>query len=122
MLWGALKMIGHSLRNSSSSFAIFRRDPPRLVLCEQLSRRIDLVLSRNRNSRAFEHTAKLKRKIKSVAAHRYPIDVMMLTRQETFFAYVRECYWHLAEAYQTGRKVFKGSPLHPRLARPSKHN
>jgi hypothetical protein len=74
----------------------------------------------------LEHTAKLKRKIKSVAAHRYPIDAVLLKRQETYFTYVRECYWHLAAAYRIARgKGFKGGPLHPwppRLARPPRHN
>jgi hypothetical protein len=44
----------------------------------------------------LEHTAKLKRKIKLVAAHRYPIDAVLLKRQEFYFTYVRQCYWHLA--------------------------
>jgi hypothetical protein len=74
----------------------------------------------------LEHTAKLKRKIKSVMAHRHPIDAVLLKWQETYFTYVRECYWHLAEAYRIAReKVFKGSPLHPWppwLVRPCKHN
>jgi hypothetical protein len=74
----------------------------------------------------LEHTAKLKRKIGSVTAHRYPIDVTLLKRQENYFTYVRQCYWHLAEAFRTARgKVLKGGLLHswpPRLARPPKHN
>ena len=74
----------------------------------------------------LEHTAKLKRKIKSVTAHRYPIDAVLLKRQEIYFTYVRECYWHLAEAYRTacGKEV-KGGPLHPwppRFTRPPKHS
>lgn len=74
----------------------------------------------------LERTAKLKTKITSVVAHRYPIDAVLLKRQETYFAYVRECYWHLAEAYGIARgKGFRGGPLHswpPLLARPTKHN
>jgi hypothetical protein len=74
----------------------------------------------------LEHTAQLKRRIKLVTKHRYPIDAMLLMRQESYFAHVRECYWHLAEAYCIAHgKAFKGGPLHPwppRLARPPRHN
>jgi hypothetical protein len=75
----------------------------------------------------LEHTAKLKRKIKSVTAHRYSIDVALLKRQENYFTYVRKCYWHLAEAFRIahGKASRKGGPLWPwppRLARPPKHN
>jgi hypothetical protein len=73
----------------------------------------------------LEHTAKLKKEIRSVVAHRYPIDALLLKRQETYFGYVRKCYWHLAEAYRARGKAFKDGPLYPwplRLARPPRHN
>jgi hypothetical protein len=74
----------------------------------------------------LEHTANLKTKIKSVTAHRYPIDAVLLKRQENYFLYVRRCYWHLAEAYRIAQgKRVSGGPLHPWpqiLARPPKHN
>jgi hypothetical protein len=74
----------------------------------------------------LEHTAKLKRTIRSVTVHRYPIDDALLKRQEAYFAYVRACYWHLSEAYRAAQgKVSKGGPQHawpPLLARPPKHN
>jgi hypothetical protein len=75
----------------------------------------------------LEHTAKLRRKIESVVAHRYPIDVALLKQQENYFTYVRYCYWHLAESCRMARrkKVRRGGPLHqwpPLLARPPMHN
>ena len=73
----------------------------------------------------LEHTAKLKTKIKSVTAHRHPIDAVLLKRQETYFTYVSDCYLHLDEAYRTRGKGFKGGPLHPwppRRPRPPKRN
>jgi hypothetical protein len=74
----------------------------------------------------LERTAKLRRKIKSVTAHRRPIDVVLLKQQEDYFLYVRQCYWHLAEAYgiAQGKRV-SGAPFHSwpaRLARPPTHN
>jgi hypothetical protein len=73
----------------------------------------------------LERTAKLKGKIRSVTAHRYPIDAVLLKQQETYFTYVSECYSHLAEAYVTRGKGFKGGPLHPwpsHRPRPPEHN
>jgi hypothetical protein len=74
----------------------------------------------------LERTAKLKRKIASVTAHRHPVDAALLKRQETYFKYVQKCFWHLAEAYRIVHgKASKGGPLHAwpaRLTRPPKHN
>jgi hypothetical protein len=74
----------------------------------------------------LEHTAKLLTKILKLTAHRYPIDAALLQRQEDYFHYVRECYWHLAEALRlaTGRINKRSTAFQwpPVLARPPKHN
>jgi hypothetical protein len=56
----------------------------------------------------LEHTAKLKKKIVSVAKHRYPIDATLLIQQEQYFRYVQKCFWYLVESY----KSFKGEQRH----------
>jgi hypothetical protein len=58
----------------------------------------------------LEYTAKLKKKIVSVAKHRYPIDATLLIQQEQYFRYVQRCFWYLVEAY----KSFKGEQRHGR--------
>jgi hypothetical protein len=79
----------------------------------------------------LENLAKQQTAILSVTANKFQIDVPLLTAQEEFFWYVKQCFMHLETAYRAwdqqqarGRAVGPPSyvyPMPPAVLRPPLH-
>jgi hypothetical protein len=71
----------------------------------------------------LENSAKKSDPIIRVTDGRLPLDVKLLTEQETYFKYVQKCFWYLKDTYRTwvGRPSTLDWPLPPKLNRPQRH-